>query len=230
MSKVAWIIFISVVVLILGGLVVYSRISNPPIDISSIDGNGIIAASDQNGNIGDHTLGNVDSTVTLVEYGDFQCPSCAAAHTYVKEVTDEYQDKMLFIFRNFPLTTIHPNALAASGTAESAGLQDKYWEMHDILFENLSVWKDLTGQARTDQFVAYAVSLGLDKDQFLVDIAGEQVSKKISFDQTLGKKVGVNATPSFFLNGEKLDPAVANALVQGDTSGLKELIDKALGE
>lgn len=230
MNKVAWIIFGAVVVVVLGGLVVYSRISNPSIDVSSVDTNSIIVANEQNGQIGDHVLGNADSKVILIEYGDFQCPSCGAAHPQVKEVVEAYKDKVAFIFRNFPLTTIHPNARVASATAEAAGLQGKYWEMHNLLYESQDNWKDLTGTARTEAFVSYASGLGLDKDQFTKDLAANNVNRHISFDQALGKKIGVDATPTFYLNGKQLSDTESSQIVQGSSTVLKGLLDKALAE
>lgn len=228
MSKVAWIIFGSLIVVVFGGLIAYSHFSNPPINVGSVDASKVIAASEQTGTIADHVFGKVDSKVVLIEYGDFQCPSCGSAHPQIKAVTEEYKDKIAFIFRNFPLTTIHPNARAASATVEAAGLQGKYWEMHNLVYESQADWKDLTGTARTDKFSSYADSLNLNKDQFLKDTAGSKVNKKISFDQALGKKINVNATPSFYLNGEKLPYAIATAIVQGSTTELKALLDQKL--
>ncbi len=229
MSKTAWIIFGSVIVLLLGGLIAWSRLSSVSTNVSTIDVNGITAASDQNGQIADHTFGKTDSKVVLIEYGDFQCPSCGAAHPQIKQLTEEYEDKILFIYRNFPLTTIHPNARAAAAAVEAAGLQGKYWEMHNVVFESQGEWDTLTGTARTDKFTEYASGLGINKDTFLKDLAGNQVNQKISFDQALAKKVKVDATPTFYLNGSKLDSAVSGAVVQGNTDQLKALIDKALG-
>ncbi len=230
MSKTAWIIFVSVIVLVFGGLVVYSRLNSPAANVSSIDANAIIAASEDNGQIADHTFGNVESKVVLLEYGDFQCPSCGGAHAQIKAITEEYEDRIVFVFRNFPLTTIHPNARAASAAAEAAGLQGKYWDMHNLLFENQSAWSSLAATERTDTFAQYATTLGLNKDTFLTDIAGSPINKKISFDQALGKKAGVDATPSFFLNGEKISDEISSSIVQGDTSKLKALIDSKLAE
>jgi len=228
LGKAGWIIFASVVVLLLGGLVVYSRLTNPSANVADLDANTIIAASDANGQIADHTFGNPESKVVLIEYGDFQCPSCGGAHPQIKELTEEYKDKVLFIFRNFPLTTIHPNARAAAGAVEAAGLQGKYWEMHNLVFENQSDWENLTGTQRTDIFASYATSLSLNKDQFVADLAKDTVNKKISFDQALGKKAEVTATPSFFLNGKALDATVAGATVQGSSDELRALIEEAL--
>lgn len=229
MSKVAWIIFGSVIVLVFGGLIVYSRSTNPSVDVSSTDTNSIIAASDANGQIGEHVFGKADSKVILVEYSDFQCPSCGGAYPQLKSVTEEYKDKIAFVYRNFPLTTVHQNARVAAGAVEAAGLQGKYWQMHDLVFETQSDWSTLTGTNRTDKFTEYATKLGLNKDTFLKDIAGTAVNKKISFDQAIGKKIGVSATPTFYLNGEKLPSAAASAVVQGSTTELKALLDKKLG-
>ena len=228
MGKVAWIIFGSVIVVVFGGLIIYSRSANPPIDVSNVDTNTVIAASEQNGNIADHTFGNTDSKVTLIEYGDFQCPSCGGAHPQIKSITEDYKDKVAFIYRNFPLTSLHPNAKAAASAVEAAGLQGKYWDMHNLIFESQSEWGTLSGTARTDQFVSYASQLGLDQAKFTTDLAASGVTKKINFDLALGKKLGVNATPTFYLNGEKLSDEVSSALVQGSTSELTKLIDQKL--
>jgi len=229
-SKVAWIIFGAAIVLILGGLVIGGQIANPRINVSNIDTNTIVAASDANGQIADHVFGVPESKLVLVEYGDFQCPSCGGAHPQIKELTEEYKDKITFIFRNFPLTTIHPNARAAAAAVEAAGLQGKYWEMHNLVFETQDDWSSLATQLRTDKFVEYATSLGLDKDQFVTDIAATNVNKKISFDQALGKKINVSATPTFYFNGEPLDASVSQSIVQGSTNELRAIFDAALAK
>lgn len=230
MSKAAWIIFGSVIVLIIGALVVYSRLNNPSIDVSSLNSASAIAASEQNGQIADHTIGKTDSKVVLIEYGDFQCPSCGGAHPQIKELAEEYKDRILFIFRNFPLTTIHPNARAAAAAVEAAGLEGKYWEMHNLIFENQSAWNTLVGQARTDKFTEYAISLGLDQATFTKNLAANTVNKKISFDQALGKKVNVDATPTFFIGANKVSSETASAVVQGDATKLKALLDAELAK
>jgi len=230
MSKVAWIIFSAVVVLVLGGLVVYSRLANPALDVSALDTNKATVASAQNGEIADHVFGNPDAKVVFIEYGDFQCPSCRGAYPQVKEATEAYKDKVAFIFRNFPLTTIHPNARAASAAAEAAGLQGKYWEMHSLLYENQADWESLTGDKRTTVFLNYAGELSLDTEKFKTDLASKTVNSKISFDQAIGKKVGVEATPTFYLNGTKLSSTDAGQIVQGSTSVLTGLFDKELAK
>lgn len=230
MSKLRWIIFTAVIVLVLGGLIVYSRISNPAIDVSTIDTHSVIAASSQNGNIADHVYNNTQSEVILIEYGDYQCPGCGSAHPNIKTLLDEYGDKISFVYRNFPLTSMHPNARAAAASAEAAGLQGKYWEMHDMLFENQSDWENLSTSQRTEQFKSYASSLGIDATQFEADLASSAVSRKISFDQAVAAKDDVSATPTFLLNGEKLPNEAASGITSGDLTAIRQLLDAALNE
>lgn len=226
MNRIGWIIFCAVTVIALGGLVIWARLSNPPLDVSGISNNSVIAASDKNGNIADHTAGSTDNKIIFIEYGDFQCPSCGGAYPGVKTLIQDYGDKVTFIFRNLPLTSIHPNAKAAAGVAEAAGLQGKYWEMHDMLYENQNDWSSLDSSKRGSIFSQYATSLGLDIDKFNADLAGTAVNQKISFDQALFKTLNTDvATPTFFLNGEKLDTAAASAIVQGDLTDIRAKLD-----
>lgn len=230
MNKVGWIIFGAIIVLVFGGLIVYSHAANPPINVSNVNTNSIIGASAQNGQIADHVFGKADSKVVFVEYGDFQCPSCGGAYAQVKAATEAYQDKVAFIFRNFPLTTLHPNARAAAAAAEAAGLQGKYWEMHNMLYEGQADWENLTGDQRTSLFVSYAGELSLNETKFKTDLASTAVNDKISFDQALGAKIGVNATPTFYLDGQKVSDTDSGQIVQGSTTVLTGLFDKALAQ
>lgn len=226
MNKIGWIIFSVVVVLILGGLVAWTRIANPPIDLTGVENNSIVAASDQNGNIADHTTGSTSNKILLIEYGDYQCPSCGGASPHVKTLMEEYGEDVTLVFRNFPLTTIHPNARAAAAVAEAAGLQGKFWEMHDQLYDNQNDWSSLDASKRTTVFNSYAQSLGLDMDKFATDVAGKVTAQKINFDMALGKSVDVSATPTFFLDGKKLDDATSSAIVQGDLTKIKAQLDE----
>ena len=225
MNKVGWIIFSVVVVLILGGLVAWTRIANPPIDLTGVENNSVIAASEQNGYIADHTSGSESKKILLIEYGDYQCPSCGGAYPHVKTLMEEYGKDVTLVFRNFPLTAIHPNARAAAAVAEAAGLQGKFWEMHDKLYESQNDWSSLDSSKRTTIFNSYAQGLGLDMDKFAADVAGKNIGQKINFDIALGKSVGVSATPTFFLNGEKLDDAAATGIVQGNLDSIKAKLD-----
>ena len=203
MSKKAWIIFAAICVALLAGLVYFS--SKDRVNLDGVDVNAVQKPNEQSGNIADHVFGKADSKVMFVEYGDFQCPGCGSAYAPVKEVTEKYKDQLAFVFRNFPLSSLHPNARAAAAAAESAGLQGKYWEMHDKLYENQNTWGSVSASERTDFFATYAQELGIKVDQFKTDLASTGVNKKINYDQAIGKKVGVNATPTFFLNGKKMD-------------------------
>ncbi len=230
MNKVGWIIFSAAVVLLLGSLVVWTRITNPPIDLTGIENNSIVAASEQNGNIADHTKGSDANKILLVEYGDYQCPSCGGAHPNLNTLMEEYGENITFVFRNFPLTSIHPNARAAGAVAEAAGLQGKFWEMHDKLYETQSDWSSLDATKRTDMFNGYAEGLSLDMSKFTADIAAANVNDKINFDMALGKSVKVSATPSFFLNGEKVDDTTSSGIVQGDLTAIKAKLDALISK
>lgn len=223
MSKRAWIIFGAICIVLLGGLVYVS--SKDRIDVSNVDANAVQPAAEQSGNIADHVFGKADSKVVLVEYGDFQCPGCGAAFAPIKAASEKYKDQLAFVFRNFPLTSLHPNARTAAAAAEAAGLQGKYWEMHDKLYENQDAWGSLSSSERTNFFATYAQGLGLNVDRFKVDLAGADANKKINFDQALGKKLGVTSTPTFFLNGKKVEN------IFGQNGRIDpEMLDKALAD
>jgi protein-disulfide isomerase len=201
-SKKVWIIFASVCAVLLVGLVILSNANR--INVDHVDVNAIQGPSEQSGNIGDRVFGKADSSVVLIEYGDFQCPGCSSAFPTIEKVVQKYEKKIGFVFRNFPLTGIHPNARAAAAAAEAAGQQDKFWEMYRLLYENQNSWSNLGTNERTDYFVSLAEQLELNKDTFLTDLSANAVSQKINFDLAVGKKAGVDATPTFFLNGQKL--------------------------
>lgn len=228
MEKIRWIIFSAVVVLVLGGLIAFSSANRTKIDVASVDVATFTAASKQNGNIGDHILNDNKTDIILVEYGDFQCPGCAAAHPNVKDLLAEYSNKISFVFRHFPLTSIHPNARAAAAAAEAAGLQGKFFAMHDLLYENQTDWQNADAAQRTTLFTSYAESLGLDLEKFKNDLSSADINQKISFDQEIGKRLGVNSTPTFYLNGEKLADEASQGLLQGDLTAVKAELDKLL--
>jgi protein-disulfide isomerase len=205
LNKISWIIFTVITIGIISALVIFS--GGKKVDISKVDPNAVQTANSQNGNIADHVFGKVGSKVTLIEYGDFQCPPCASAHPVVKSITNQYKDQLQFVFRNFPITEAHPNAKAASGTAEAAGLQGKYWEMNDKIYSTQTDWSDLSITERSKFFENLANELGLDIKKFNADLQATAINEKINFDLGLGKKAGVEATPTFYLDGKKLDTA-----------------------
>lgn len=219
MSKKAWIIFGVICIVVLGGLIYLSGKNR--IDVGNVDTNTVLSASETSGNIGDHVFGKADSKVVLIEYGDFQCPGCGGAHPTVKKLTEKYEEQIAFVFRNFPIASKHPNARAAAAAAEAAGLQGKYWEMHNMIFESQAAWESLGANERGNFFVGYAKELKLDKARFKTDMESAGVSQKINFDQAVGKKAGAEATPTFILNGKKLD---------NNTWGNEESFEKAIVE
>jgi protein-disulfide isomerase len=146
----------------------------------------------------DHHQGSPDAPCTLVEYGDYQCPSCGAAHPLIKRVQKHFGSRLSFVFRNFPLTQMHQFAEAAAETAEFAGAHNKFWEMHDLLFENQArMSEELFGEL-TQQLHLVPAQLrhALEKNEFLPRIKG---------DFSGGVRSGVNGTPTFFINGQRLD-------------------------
>ena len=218
MSKKAWIIFAAVCVILFGGLIVASNKNK--LDVSAIDTSKIQLATEASGSLGDNVLGNKDSKVVIIEYGDYQCPGCGSAYANMKKITQKYEDEMAFVFRNFPITAIHPNALITAATAEAAGKQGKFWQMHDLLFKDQAGWRDAAANVRTDLMASYAKEIGLNGDTFLEDIRSEPITKKINFDQALAKKDKVTGTPMFTLNGKELNQYVKDGeIVPAGTPG-----------
>lgn len=215
MTGKTWIIFGAVIVVLFGGLIAIS--AKDRIDVSNLNQNSVLTASEQSGSIADQVYGNKDSKVILVEYGDFQCPGCASAYQPVKTVMEKYKDQVAFVFRNNPLTSIHPNAKAAAANVEAAGLMGKYWEMHDVVYQNQDAWKGATATERNDLFASYATQVGLDGEKFKKTLADntERINKKINFDLALGGKSKVTGTPTFYLNGDIVDQKVKDGKLVG---------------
>jgi len=144
----------------------------------------------------DHVYGNPNAVIELLEYGDYQCPYCGRAYPIVKNIKEQLGDDLKFVFRNFPLTKIHPLAKIASVATEAAGRQGKFWEMHNIIFEN---------QRRLfkSALLEYAKTIDLQIEQFELDLDSEALIQKVEPDFESGLRSGVNATPTFFINGEK---------------------------
>lgn len=227
MNKKTWGIF-GLVCVVLFGALIYMSLKNR-VDVSHVDQNKIQPANKLDGNIADHVGGKKDSPVILIEYGDYQCPYCGQAFPKVKKVTDKYQGQIAYVFRNLPLTTMHPNALAAAGAAEAAGMQGKFWQMHDLLYENQNSWNQLTGNQLTSQLVEFAKQLKLDDAKFKTDLASSNVQQKISFDRALYAKISNEpSTPSFILDGKQVPEDVAQSAISGDGSKFDAAIASAL--
>lgn len=153
-----------------------------------------------------HVIGDGTKDVTLVEYGDFQCPVCAIYESVVDQVRSTYAKDIQFQFRNLPLSSVHPNAFSAARAVEAASLQNKFWEMHDTLYSQAN-WQAWTiSSSPIDLFKKYAQQLGLDVNKFQSDFTSEMVNSTIQADLAAFKKTGQQqATPTFFLNGTYLD-------------------------
>ena len=146
----------------------------------------------------DHWAGPANAPVTLLEYGDYECPHCGRAHVIVKRIEKRFKGKLRFIFRHFPLSNMHPHAEMAAEAAEAAGAQGQFWEMHDLLYDNQ---EDLGEPAIAD----FASELGLDLRQFGDELASHKYQARVKADFAGGVRSGVNGTPTFFINGARHD-------------------------
>ena len=212
-----------IIIIVLGAAVIgtwiflrSARQPTPPANISTTE-----PGAEPSGAEPPHVRGNPNAPVTLEEFADFQCPSCGAYYPELKKIESEFGDKLRVIFRERPLVPPHDHALMAAQAAEAAGLQDRFWEMHDKLYENQAAWteaKDLV-----PLFVDYAKQIGLDTDRFMKDLNGEKVATRIFQD---GKRVhflNVNSTPTFFVNGKEAKDD------QWKPEGLRAMIKQAPG-
>lgn len=152
--------------------------------------------------VSNHTIGT-GKKVTLVEYGDYQCPACGQFFPIVKQLQSKYAEQMTFRFAHFPLVQIHQNAMVGSRAAEAAGLQGKFWEMHDLLYQNQNSWS--ASSDPNPYFVQYATSLGLDLTKFKQDMASQAVLNTINADTSEAQSFGASGTPTFILNGKKIE-------------------------
>lgn len=152
----------------------------------------------------DWIKGNKDATITLIEYSDFQCPVCITYNFLVEDIMAEFGNHIKFVYRHFPLKAIHDNAEFAARAAEAAGLQEKFWEMHDMLFANQSSWSDLNQTDAENAFIGYANTLGLNQKQFMEDMNSKKVKNKVNAQYKSAMKAGLTGTPTFFLNGVKI--------------------------
>jgi protein-disulfide isomerase len=146
----------------------------------------------------DHVRGGVDAPVTVLEYGDYECPYCRGAARDVREMLARYPDTVRFVFRNFPITQLHPHAEQAAEAAEAAGAQEKFWEMYEQLLQPSS-------RLDLGSLLDDAAGLGLDVGRFRDEVTGHAHAAKIERDVQQGVQDGVNATPKFYVNGERID-------------------------
>jgi protein-disulfide isomerase len=166
-----------------------------------------------------HARGPADAAVTLEEYGDFQCPPCGGLEAPLQQIERDYAPSLRVIFRNFPFT-VHEHAHEAAYAAEAAGLQGRFWEMHDLLYREQAVW----GKTKDIQplFDSYAGMIGLNLERFKKDAGGEQVKAKVESDRKRGEELGVRNTPTIFINNQSVPPTSLNP------NALRAAIDAAV--
>lgn len=168
-----------------------------------------------------HVIGKGTAKVTLVEYGDYQCPFCGQYYPILKQVQAQYNDQIYFQFRNFPLVNAHPNAFAAARAAEAAALQDKFWEMHDALYETQQQWSSQSNAIPI--FEQLAKQIGLNLTKYQADFASSKVNDLINADAAEGTKLNVTGTPAFFLDGKKIE-------VSQSVDSFKKVLDAAIAK
>ena len=177
------------------------------------------ATSANNGSESMHIRGNPDAPVTLEEFGDFQCPPCGSFAAFSEQIMKEYDSRLRIVFRHFPLSA-HEHAREASLAAEAAGLQGHFWEMYDVLYREQAAWSKAPN-AR-ELFESYAGTIGLNVDQFKKDMDGDQAKARVDSDQARGQSLGINVTPTIYINGQPVDPKDKNP------QGVRAAIDAAL--
>lgn len=205
-SVIGVVVGIIVVALIGFGAFLVIDGNNKVTDYSKYDFYSVIEPTEDNGNIGDHVKGNVDAPVLIFEYADYQCPGCASINSRVNKAVEELDGKLAVVYRSY-LLSYHQNGTAAASAAEAAGLQGYWKEYANKLFEEQSEWEYASGSERTEYFNKYFTEVTNGKgdlDKFNKDIASGEVSKKISFDMGIGKRIEVESTPAFFVDGQMI--------------------------
>lgn len=167
-----------------------------------------------------HQIKAEGAKVTVVEFGDFQCPACGAAYPVVSEILKTYKGKINFVFRNFPLINAHKNAETAAEVAEAAGAQNKFFEMLDKLYQNQKEWGE--SDKAMDYFITYAKELKLDVEKLKKEVQDKKYKKRIDKDLADGNAAGVNSTPTFYINGVKQEGVLTY-------DEFKAKLDEALG-
>lgn len=213
--------FVIIVIVLVAGLAVAwifmrsSRPSGPPANTSA--GNEVPGAEPP------HIRGNAAAPVTLEEFGDFECPTCGQYYVELKKIEGEFGDRLRVVFREFPLYPVpHKHALIAAQAAEAAGLQGRFWEMHDKLYESQKEWVPATDVMPL--FIGYAKQIGIDTDRFSRDLSGEAVAARIFQDGRRAHALGVNVTPMIFVNNKE---------AKGDSwkpEGVRVMINQALND
>lgn len=216
MSKQFWAVIAAIIIVFIG---IFALSGDKSEDKSSGGGNSKTLTQ--------HITGNKDSGVRVVEYGDYQCPYCEQYHPVVKDIVERYKDQISFQFRNYPLMSLHANAFAAARAAEAASLQGKFWEMNDALYEqsNWNAWKDAGNP--NPHFEKYAKQLGLDVTRYKADFASSKVNDLVNADLAEGGRLGITGTPTFYINGKKIEISKAESLENAIKAAISEQANKS---
>ena len=201
-------ILLGIIAVIVAGLIGVFVMFNKSGTPASVDAGKLVREDSQKEGTG---------VVQLVEFGDYQCPSCGVAHPVTQKILKDFEGKVTFIFRNFPLETIHKNAMVAAKYAQASSKQNKFWQMHNKLYESQAEWSDLADP--TTKFAEYAKALGMDADKLKKDAAEQAVADYIQRDIDDGTALSVSGTPTFFVNGKQV--------AKNDYDSLKSAIEAA---
>jgi protein-disulfide isomerase len=218
-NKAFILVTLATIVLLVGGIFVMTREKPTPVINSSIlvPQNAVITSGFADGK---YLPASSSAKVTLVEFGDYECPACAVYSPMIKQLLTENAGKLNYVFRNYPLTQ-HKNAPISSSAVEAAGLQGKYWEMQEKVYATQSEWSSLPDP--TSVFIGFAKDLGLNTDKFTADLSLDSIKAKIQSDTNDGKAVNLTETPTFYLNGQKL-------ILTGTFEQMKSLVTAELNK
>ena len=207
-------ILIGVLVVVVGGMIGLFALANSGSDGPAPKGSKTVVRADS------HKTGS--GSVQLVEFGDYECPACGAAYPTIKQIMKDYDGKVTLYFRNFPLVQIHKNAMMGAEAAESAGAQGKYWEMHDALYDNQKEWGELSSTDAETKVLGYAKNLELDTDKMKSDIDSEKYKQVIQQDMADGNALGIDSTPTIYVNGVKTQDYQYSTLRDAINAALKK--------
>ncbi len=212
---ILWLVVLVVIALIVYGMVQLAK-------KSSSTSTGVSAEDPTPVTSDDWTKGNPTADMTLIEYSDLQCPACARYYPWVKQIAQEFSNDIRVAYRHYPLKQIHQNSFSAARATEAAGAQGKFWEMHDLLFERQTTWATLGDPRET--FESFARQIELDENKYKEDFKSNAIEDAIEADITAGERARVPGTPSFFLNGKKIQDNPESY------DEFKQLINVALGK
>lgn len=239
-SKSLFIIIPIIIAVFVGAIIFIPRLGggsggdDSAIDVSKYDFTTVIDGNEDNGGIADHIKGDETAPVTIFEYADYQCSGCANVNPWLEELLNEYKGKLRIVYRNFPIISLHSNAIAAASAVEAAGLQGFWKKYGDLLFSNQTEWYYASGTERTNLFMSYFTSVAGDAGdlaKFRADMASGTVKKKVYFDKAIAEALGVDETPTLFdEDGNKIEWVGENHTKTETLNLLRNFVDKKLEE